>query len=122
MPSGEKIVVLLLGAGGATFIWTVVRSYLAIRGAAETREAVAIRNLERWRDEADRRAQVCHQRLEVQTDFAEFWRFRASDLEHQLHLNGVPVPPLPPRPRTWEERYPQRDRPEVELDLPKEDK
>lgn len=103
MPSGEQIVVLLLGAGGATFIWTVVRSYLAIRGAAETREAVAVKNLERWRDEADRRASVWQKKAEMQNDMTEFWRNRSANLEHRMRLAGVEVPELPPRPAVWQE-------------------
>jgi hypothetical protein len=103
MPSAEQIIVLLLGAGGATFIWTVVRSYLAIRGAAETREAVAVKNLERWRDEADRRAAVWQKKYEMQIDLTEFWRSRAAGLEHRMNLAGLEVPPLPPRPPIWQE-------------------
>lgn len=103
MPTAEQIIVLLLGAGGATFIWTVVRSYLAIRGAAETREAVAVKNLERWRDEADRRAAVWQKKYEMQVDLTEFWRYRAATLEHRMNLAGVEVPPLPPRPPVWQE-------------------
>lgn len=103
MPSGEQIIVLLLGAGGATFIWTLVRSYLAIRGAAETREAVAVKNLERWRDEADRRASVWQKKYEMQNDMTDYWRQRAATLEHRMNLAGIEVPPLPPKPPVWQD-------------------
>lgn len=103
MPSGEQIIVLLLGAGGATFIWTVVRSYLAIRGAAETREAVAVKNLERWRDEADRRASVWQKKYEMQVDMTDYWRGRSAILEFAMHEQGCTVPPLPAKPPIWQD-------------------
>jgi hypothetical protein len=98
MPNGEQIIVLLLGAGGATFVWTLVRSYLAIRGAAETREAVAVKNLERWRDHSDYRAKMLEQKLEHQTDLTEYYRFRSATLEYQMTSEGLEVPPPPPKP------------------------
>ena len=87
MPNGlQGVIIALLGAGGATFLWTVVRSYLAIRNSAETREDKAIARLDEWRLDADRRAtQAAAER--------DIWRARSGDLEHLLRINGVPVPP-----------------------------
>lgn len=86
-PTLSTLIVALLGAGGATFIWTVVKSYLAVRDSAEVREDKAIANLEKWRDDADTRARNCM----VERDY---WRARAGSLEHIVRSHGIDCPPV----------------------------
>lgn len=96
----EQVLVLILGAGGATFLWTAVRSYLAIKDNADTREDKAVANLERYRLLADQRADRAEKRLGWQADVADFWRRRSVSLEALLIRKGheAEIPPLPPRP------------------------
>lgn len=88
----------VLGAGGAGFLATLVKFLLAIRSSAETREAKAIANLERWRDDADGRAHKCLDRLDRQRTISTYWQTRCGVLEHALSVAGVPFPeaPIPP--------------------------
>lgn len=87
----ETVVLALLGAGGATFIWTVVRSYLAIRNSAEVREDKAVARLEKY--EAD-----CRSELAFERRVSGYWRRLASIYEHSLLINGVTIPDVEPPP------------------------
>lgn len=87
----QSLVVVILGAGGATFIWTVVRSYLAVRDSAEGREDKAIARLERF--EAD-----CREQLRCEREWGHYWQRTAAIYLYALTVHGVPEPPTPRRP------------------------
>lgn len=88
----------VLGAGGAGFLATLIKFILDLRSNAETRESKAIANLERWRDDADERADTCLRRLDQQRNCTAYWQTYAANLVHALTLAGieVPAPPGPP--------------------------
>jgi hypothetical protein len=82
-----RIVVLsLLGTGGATFIWTVIKSVIALRNSAEGREDKAIGRLEKFEED-------CRAQLVTERRWGLFWYRRASQFERLLTLNGVDIPP-----------------------------
>jgi len=82
----RTLIVALIGAGGATLIWTLVRAYLAIRDSAEGREDKAIERLERF--ERD-----CRSQLRWERAMGQYWCKRSGTLEHALRVNGIAVPP-----------------------------
>lgn len=86
----------LLGAGGATYIGTLVRGLRSLKGGARAREREAVNDLARWREEAD------DARREAERD-RDFWRRVAGAYAYQLRAKGVePIPaePVPPSERT----------------------
>lgn len=87
----RDILVVLLGAGGATFIWTVSRSYIALRDSAESREDRAVARLERYE-------QTCREQLAWEREWGAYWMLVAGRLRHALASNGIPEPPLPRKP------------------------
>lgn len=96
-PSGgftilNTLIVALLGAGGATFIWTVAKSVIAFKNSAEGREDKAIARLERF--ESDCREQLAHER-----SWGAYWQRRSAMMERALLMAGVEVPPCPDPPR-----------------------
>lgn len=88
------VVTLLLGAGGATFVTTVVRGWGTLRSGARAREREAVDDLGRWRDESDERRRLA----EADRDF---WRQLAARRAAQLARAGIDIPddPLPPSER-----------------------
>lgn len=86
------IVIALLGTGGATFIWTVVKSVIAYRNSAEGREDKAVARLEQF--EAD-----CREQLTFERKWGSYWARRASTLERSLLVNGIEPPVLEPEPK-----------------------
>lgn len=87
----QSLIVALLGAGGATFIWTVARSILAFRNSAEGREDKAIARLERF--EYDCRSQLVKERV-----WGAYWQRRSAMMEAALSRAGVPAPEVEPPP------------------------
>lgn len=103
-PVGQWIVLVLAG-GGALGIYTLVKAFLAVRGSVEMRESKAIQNLEKWRIEADERADRAETRLAtaisdvlLERAYTHYWELRAANAERELALNGVPIPLSPPQP------------------------
>lgn len=101
----QQAVVLVLSGGGAAAIYTLVKAYLAIRTATDTREASAIGALERWRKEADERATHAYTLLGFEREMSAYWQRRTGMAEHQLATHGIDVPdcPAPPTPPTRQE-------------------
>ena len=87
----NTLIVTVLGAGGATFLWAVARSVIAFRNSAEGREDKAIARLEKF--EAD-----CRQQLVMERAWGTYWYHRAGTLERALVIAGAEVPPGPPPP------------------------
>lgn len=95
----RTLIMAVLGAGGATFLWTVVKSILAFRDSAEGREDKAVARLEAF--ERD-----CREQLVSERRWGAYWQRRAATLEFLLRVNGIKVPdpePEPDRPvQIWE--------------------
>lgn len=91
----QNLILALLTAGGATFIWTVVKSIIAWRNSAEGREDKAIGRLERF--ESDCRKQLAYERR-----WTSYWSRRASVLERIILVNlgaeHLPTPEQEPGP------------------------
>lgn len=98
MSAAQQVVVVILSGGGAAAIFTLVKAWLAIRQSADTREATAIGHLERWRREADERAEHAYLLLGHERDVSSYWQRRAGMAEHVLASHGVAVPECPPPP------------------------
>jgi len=89
----QNIILALLTAGGATFIWTVVKSVIAFRNSAEGREDKAVGRLEKF--EAD-----CRSQLRMERAWGAYWSRRAASLERVILVNLGPehVPECEPAP------------------------
>lgn len=87
----EVIVLALLGTGGATFIWTVVKSVIALRNSAESREDKAVARLEQFEED-------CRTQLRIERQWGAYWQRRSAMLEYVLRQNGVEAPPTGPEP------------------------
>lgn len=87
----QNIILALLTAGGATFLWTAVKSVIAYKNSAEGREDKAIGRLEQF--EARCRQELAHERR-----WGSYWSRRAAVLERLLLTNGIEPPPLEPEP------------------------
>lgn len=87
----QTIIVALLGTGGATFVWTVAKSFLAYRDSAEGREDKAVGRLEEFEAE-------CRRQLAWEREMGAYWYRVAGILEHTLAVHGVDIPLLPPQP------------------------
>jgi hypothetical protein len=87
----SDVVTLLLGAGGATFIWTVTRSYLAVRNGAERREDKAVARLEQFEE-------ACREQLEQERRWRAHWQQVAGAYAYTLNAHGVSEPVLPQPP------------------------
>lgn len=94
------VIIALLSVGGATFLATLFKGVQQWRNGAQASEARAIVNLERYRDEADARAEREANRADRNQELIDFWRTRAGDLEFIVsrELGKDAVPPLPPLP------------------------
>lgn len=87
----KTIIYALLGTGGATFIWTVVKSIIAYQNSAEGREDKAVGRLEKFEEE-------CRRQLAWEREMGAHWYRVSGILEYTLRLNGIEVPALPPQP------------------------
>jgi len=99
MNGAQQLVVLVLSGGGAAAIFTLVKAVLAVRTSTDTREAAAIGNLERWRKDADERADRAYHELGFEREVSAYWQRRAATVEHLLLVNGVQLPDFPPPPK-----------------------
>lgn len=82
----NTLIITLLGTGGATFVWTVVRSFIALRNSAESREDKAVARLEKFESQ-------CREQLARERAWGGYWNARAANLEHTLRVNGITPPP-----------------------------
>jgi hypothetical protein len=92
------LVGVLLTAGGAAFLTTMVRGWSTIRSGAHAREREAIDDLGRYRDDLDRRLRLAERDR-------DFWRYVAGRYAGQLARAGMdpaPAEPVPPSERTPE--------------------
>ena len=93
----NNVILALLTAGGATFVWTVTKSFIAFKNSAEGREDKAVGRLERF--EAN-----CREELAYERRWGAYWQGWAATLEFGLRQNGIDPPPRPPEPKREEER------------------
>ena len=98
MNFAQQVALLILSGGGAGAIFTLVKAFIALRRSTDTREATAIGNLEKWRIQADQRADTAYADLAFEREMSAFWQRRAAELEHVAIARGIRLPPLPPRP------------------------
>lgn len=103
MNTVQQLAVLILAGGGAAGVYTLVKAVILFRNSTDTREASAIKNLERWRVDADRRAEYFQRGWEFQRRLTEYWWRRAGQLEYIATVNGVEVPPPPVEPQMPED-------------------
>jgi hypothetical protein len=99
----SELLPYILGAGGIAFLTAIFNAVQAYRASAETREAKAVENLERWRIEADNRTLQCLDDLTFERNLTLFWQRRAATLEFGLRQHGIDppemeVPPMRPAP------------------------
>lgn len=81
----REIIITLLSAGGATFVWTVVQSILALRNNAESREDKAVARLEQFE-------RSCREQLAYEREWGAYWSRRSATLERILLVNNIPAP------------------------------
>lgn len=99
--SGETVravIIALLGTGGATFIWTIVKSMIAYRESAEGREDKAIARLEKYEAE-------CREQLAYEREMSFYWARCTGILQHTLAVHGIEEPRLPKRPDNLLSRF-----------------
>lgn len=100
MTALSVILVAVFSAGGAAVIGTIVKGVSGWRAGAARTEARAIQNLEKYRDEADRRALIQSHRADANADLAEYWRNRAGNAEYKIRTTWgeIELPPVAPIP------------------------
>lgn len=94
------VLVAVFSVGGASVIATIMKGLTGWRAGASRTEARAIQNLEKYRDEADRRALIQAHRADANADLAEYWRSRAGNAEYKIRTTWgehelPPVAPIP---------------------------
>ena len=91
----KALIVALFSTGGATFIWTLAKSFIAWRGSAELREDKVISRLEKFE-------RNCREELACERRMGHYWFNRAGTLEYELRKAGVPIPARPPKPHPFQ--------------------
>lgn len=87
----NNVLLALLTAGGATFVWTVAKSIIAFKNSAEGREDKAVGRLEKF--EAN-----CREELAFEREWGAYWQRWSATLEFGLRQNGIDPPERPPVP------------------------
>ena len=100
---------LVLGAGGVAFVGALFQGIKMYRDSTSARMSKAIADLERWREDADRRTREALAAADSLREEVSYWQTRAGRMEYVIIKNGlqdqVPPPPsLPERPVTPEGR------------------
>lgn len=99
---GLSALSLILGAGGVAFLGALFKGVQMWRDGTDAREAKAIAGLEKWRVDADHRADRAQSWSDYYQSAASAWQSHAGTLAYALTSAGLPVPPdpvLPPRPQ-----------------------
>ena len=95
------VLIAIFSAGGALAIGAFFRGIEGWRSGSAKTEARAISNLEKYRKEADHRADVANHRLDFyRDDLTPYLQNRIGDLEYLIRTTwgAEHVPPTPPRP------------------------
>jgi hypothetical protein len=82
---------VLLGAGTAGVIGSLVQGVKMLRETASARTARAIAQMEKWKDEATQDAEYYH-------NLSDHWRNWAGTIEYAARQSGVVLPRKPPAP------------------------
>jgi hypothetical protein len=100
MTTLSAILVAVFSVGGAGVFATIIKGINGWRAGAARTEARAIQNLERYRNDADWRAQVEANRAAHNHDVAEYWRDRAGNAEFKIRteFGAQHLPPVGPIP------------------------
>lgn len=94
------IVIAVFSVGGAAVVTALFKGINGWRAGAARTEARAIQNLEKYRDDADWRADVADHRRAYAEDTSDYWRARAGNAEHKIRtaLGEDAIPPTGPVP------------------------
>lgn len=84
------VLVAVFSVGGAGVIATIFKGINGWRAGAARTEARAIQNLERYRDEADWRAQAVGHERDYAYELVAYWRNRAGDAEFKIRHEWGP--------------------------------
>lgn len=95
----RTFIVALIGAGGATFVWTITKSLIALRDNTDGREDRAVARLERYE-------RGCREELDYERRMSAYWCRCTGILQHTLAVNGIPMPNMPRRPADIDEPEP----------------
>lgn len=100
MSTLAAVLVAVFSVGGAAVITALSKGINGWRAGAARTEARAIQNLEKYRDEADWRAEVAEHRAAYRQEVAEYWRARAGNAEHKIRTTWgeSEIPPHGPEP------------------------
>lgn len=96
MTAIDDVLPIILGAGGAGFIAAVVQALSSWRNGVEQREHRAVANLERWRIDADARAERLQHALDLAFDALRAERAWSGHLEYTMRAAGMDLPARPP--------------------------
>lgn len=94
----RTLIIALLGTGGATFLWTIVKSVIAFKNSAEGREDKAVGRLEKFEE-------TCRKQLTTSRKWSGYWSRRAARFERIILVNCPDKMPdnLEPEPEEVEE-------------------
>lgn len=95
----------VLGAGGVAFLGALFKGFQMLRDGARAREREAIAGLEKWREDADKRAAQALRNADYYLRQVAYWQGRTGTLEYLLGKNGIPVPDMPPLPEPPEPEH-----------------
>lgn len=89
----------VLGGGAAATIWTVFRGIQMLRNDTTDATDRAVRDMERWRIEADERTRAAREDADWYLDLADYWRQWAATVVFEANAKGVTLPRQPPLPK-----------------------
>lgn len=92
MTNWDNALPVILGAGGAGFLTAVGAVVRSWRDGVEQSEARAIKNLERWRIDADNRANREEKRANILQRLLDRERRYVAILEYTLIRAGIALP------------------------------
>lgn len=96
----QGVLLAILSTGGALAINAIFKGVDSYRNGTARTEARGIRNLGRWRDEADQRALEAEHRRDYALVLVDYWRAAHADQEHKVRTEWGPEhvlqrPPIP---------------------------
>lgn len=102
----NQTLLIILGTGGLASLGAFFRGFMAYRDSAEKRESKAIRQLDKWREDAEQRTLKCYEALDAERALTTYWSARSAAREYQLERAGLhpepyaapPKPPMVPPP------------------------
>lgn len=96
MTTLDDVLPVILGAGGAGMVAAIAQALSSWRNGVEQREHRAVGNLERWRIDADARAERLQHALDLAFDALRAERAWSGHLEYTMRAAGMDLPARPP--------------------------